>query len=167
MIVDVIIRKYEGKDLRAMTDIWNEIVEDGIAFPQTDFLTEAGGRSFFAEQTYTAVAQDSESGEIYGLYILHPNNIGRCGHICNASYAVRRDRRGLNIGEKLVEDSIAKGKAQGFKIMQFNAVVETNAVARHIYEKLGFRLLGTIPGGFFMKGGYYENICVYYYVLNE
>lgn len=47
----------------------------------------------------------------------------------------------------------------------FNAVVETNVHARHLYERLGFRQLGTIPGGFRMKDGHYENICPYYHEL--
>lgn len=102
--VEIVIRKYEEKDLCAMIEIWNEIVEEGNAFPQEEFLTLENGADFFAEQTYTGVAVDSETEKIYGLYILHPNNIGRCGHICNASYAVSSHSRGLHIGEKLVLD---------------------------------------------------------------
>ena len=155
-------RKYTENDLPAMIQIWNEIVEEGIAFPQEELLTIESGREFFAAQTYTGVAVDSETDRIYGLYILHPNNIGRCGHICNASYAVAADSRGLHIGEKLVKDCMAQGKTHGFKVLQFNAVVATNIHARHLYERLGFVQLGTIPGGFRMKDGRYEDICPYY-----
>ena len=155
-------RKYTENDLPAMIQIWNEIVEEGIAFPQEELLTIESGREFFAAQTYTGVAVDSETDRIYGLYILHPNNIGRCGHICNASYAVAADSRGLHIGEKLVKDCMAQGKMHGFKVLQFNAVVATNIHARHLYERLGFVQLGTIPGGFRMKDGRYEDICPYY-----
>ena len=76
-----VIRKYEEKDLCAMIEIWNEIVEEGNAFPQEEFLTLESGAVFFAEQTYTGVAVDAETEKIYGLYILHPNNVGRCGHM--------------------------------------------------------------------------------------
>ena len=100
--MNINVRAYTEKDLSDMIRIWNEVVEDGVAFPQEEFLTEETGKKLFAEQTYTAVAEDAETGKVYGLYILHPNNIGRCGHICNASYAVSRDSRGLHIGEKLV-----------------------------------------------------------------
>ena len=97
-----------------------------------------------------------------GLYILHPNNVGRCGHICNASYAVSKKARGLHIGEKLVLDCLKEGKKHGFGVLQFNAVVATNLHARHLYERLGFIQLGTIPKGFRMKDGHYEDICPYY-----
>ena len=157
------IREYRKDDLGAMIDIWNEVVEEGIAFPQEEPLTEETGNTFFAAQSYCGVAE--EDGKIYGLYILHPNNVGRCGHISNASYAVSSQSRGKHIGEQLVRHCIKTAKEKGFRILQFNAVVESNIHARHLYERLGFVPLGTIPGGFRMKDGHYENICPYYVEL--
>lgn len=161
----VIIRKYEEKDSASMINIWNEVVEEGTAFPQEELLTEDTGRAFFAEQSSCGVAEDAETGDILGLYILHPNNVGRCGHICNASYAVASEFRGRHIGEKLVRDSIMRAHELGFKILQFNAVVAANIHARHLYERIGFKQLGTIPGGFRLKSGAYEDICPYYIVV--
>ena len=157
------IREYAPDDLEAMIRIWNEVVRDGEAFPQEDYLDTVSGAEFFASQSYTAVAEIC--GEVKGLYILHPNNIGRCGHICNASYAVPSESRGMHIGEQLVLDSLRAGKKLGFSVMQFNAVVESNVHARHLYERLGFVPLGTIPKGFRMKDGHFENICPYYHEL--
>ena len=157
------IRAYIPDDLPEMCRIWNEIVEEGIAFPQEECLTAETGADFFAQQTYTAVAE--ENGSIFGLYILHPNNVGRCGHICNASYAVSSESRGKHIEEQLVLDCLAQGRAHGFRVLQFNAVVESNIHARHLYERLGFEQLGTIKGGFRMKNGEYVNICPYYKTL--
>ena len=159
----ITVRAYQPSDLPDMIRIWNEVVEDGVAFPQEDCLNEQTGAEFFARQTYTAVAE--ADGKVLGLYILHPNNEGRCGHICNASYAVSGASRGLHIGEALVSDCLVQGKAHGFGILQFNAVVATNTHARHLYERLGFQQLGTIPGGFRMKDGHYEDICPYFHIL--
>lgn len=156
------IRAYSDKDLPDMISIWNEVVEEGIAFPQEDLLDMESGREFFAGQTYCGVAEDEETGKLYGLYILHPNNVGRCGHICNASYAVSSQSRGMHIGEKLVKDCLEQGKNNGFTVLQFNAVVATNIHARHLYERLGFEQLGVIVGGFRMKDGHFEDICPYY-----
>ena len=157
------IRRYEQQDIAGMVKVWNEVVEDGIAFPQEEGLDEQSATEFFAEQTHCGVAV--EDGQIVGLYILHPNNVGRCGHISNASYAVSSDARGKGVGRMLVEDSMVQGKRHGFHILQFNAVVATNASARHLYEKLGFVQLGTIPGGFRMPDGSYADICPYYHEL--
>lgn len=162
--MNVTVRTYRDSDVNDMVRIWNEVVEEGAAFPQEEALTEKTGRAFFREQTHCGVAVN-EAGKVLGMYILHPNNVGRCGHICNTSYAVSAEARGLHIGEQIVKDSLKQGKAAGFRILQFNAVVAANVHARHLYERLGFRQIGTIPQGFRMKDGHYEDICPYYHEL--
>ena len=157
------VREYRLADLAVMAEVWNEVVRDGIAFPQEEELDEASASEFFGSQTYCGVAV--EGGRVLGLYILHPNNVGRCGHIANASYAVSSQARGKGVGRALVEDSMARAKAHGFRVLQFNAVVATNTGARLLYEKLGFTQLGTIPGGFRMPDGTYADICPYYHEL--
>lgn len=163
--MSVTIRAYIEKDIDKMRLIWNEVVSDGIAFPQDHELTREMASEFFSSQTYCGVAENEETKEILGLYILHPNNVGRCSHICNCSYAVLSQARGQGIGESLVRDSILQGKNKGFKILQFNAVVATNTVALKLYEKLGFVKLGVIPKGFLMKDGRYEDIIPHYIEL--
>ncbi|WP_130868990.1 GNAT family N-acetyltransferase [Intestinimonas massiliensis (ex Afouda et al. 2020)] len=157
------VRPYGAEDLPAMTEIWNQVVEDGVAFPQEETLDGAGAAAFFAGQSRAAVAE--LDGEVVGLYILHPNNVGRCGHIANASYGVRRDKRGRGVGRVLVEDSLAACGALGFRLLQFNAVVASNLGAIALYESLGFVRLGTIPGGFRLQNGGYEDIIVFYHTV--
>lgn len=157
------IEGFKEEDLEQMMEIWNEVVEAGNAFPQEEPLDLDGARKFFKEQTFTGVAK--EDGRILGLYILHPNNVGRCGHICNASYAVKKEARGSHVGEALVLHCLQTGPQYGFRVLQFNAVVRSNLGAIHLYEKLGFVNLGVIPGGFRMKDGSYEDILPYYHTL--
>lgn len=163
--MNIYVREYGKDDIKEMIRIWNEVVEEGIAFPQEELLNTDTGEKFFEGQTYCGVAVDSDTEKIYGLYILHPNNVGRCGHICNASYAVSKESRGKHIGEQLVKDCLVQGKEHGFSILQFNAVVATNLHARHLYERMGFTQLGVIEKGFHMKDGRYEDICPYYRTL--
>ena len=161
----VTIREYKRQDMAEAMGIWNEVVRDGEAFPQVEELTEQEADEFFSSQSYTGIAEDGDTGEIVGLYILHPNNVGRCGHIANTSYAVRSDCRGLHIGEQLVKDSLTMAARLGFRLMQFNAVVAANVHALHLYERLGFNRLGRIPRGFLMKDGHYEDIILLYIEL--
>lgn len=163
--MNIQIRAYDKNDVQEAIYIWNEVVEDGIAFPQMDLLTEVSGEEFFSQQSFTGIGYDVDSKEIVGLYILHPNNVGRCGHICNASYAVKKKLHGRGIGEKLVVHSMGKAKELSFKILQFNAVVKSNKSALHIYKKHGFVQLGVIPNGFLLKDGRYEDIIPHYRVL--
>jgi len=164
-LMHIDIREYRQDDVSSMVKIWNEVVHTGDAFPQEDCLTIDTGRDFFGTQTYCGVAEDVDSMTVVGLYILHPNNIGRCGHIGNASYAVRSDKKGQHIGEKLVLDSLIQAKKAQFTILQFNAVVASNIHAIHLYERLGFQKLGMVPAGFRMKDGHFEAIYLYYKTL--
>ncbi len=161
--MDVAIRAYRDDDIVSMMEIWNEVVLEGNAFPQKEPLSVEEARAFFASQSFTGVAE--KDGALVGLYILHPNNVGRCGHLSNASYAVKSGLRGARIGEKLVRHSLAKGRELGFRVLQFNAVVKTNHGAIHLYEKLGFVRLGTVPQGFLLDDGTYEDIELFYHVL--
>ena len=161
----ITIRKYNQTDATAAMEIWNSVVREGVAFPQLEELSLEKADDFFLSQSYTGIAVDDATSEVVGLYILHPNNVGRCGHICNTSYAVKEGKRGLHIGEQLVKDSLRIGAQLGFRILQFNAVVAANIHALHLYERLGLHQLGTIPRGFLMKDGHYEDIILHYIEL--
>ena len=158
--MNITIRPFEKSDILSLITIWNKIVESGNAFPQEDYLNEKTGLDFFSSQTLTAVA--FINNEISGLYILHPNNVGRCAHIANASYAVKSECRGMGVGEALVKHSLLEAKKNSFRILQFNAVVASNLSALRLYKKLGFIQLGTIPGGFRMSNGEYADIIPHY-----
>jgi L-amino acid N-acyltransferase YncA len=162
--MSVIIRKYSDNDLSEIKNIWNAVVKEANSFPQDKPLNDEEAAEFFAGQSYTGIAEDN--GEIVGLYILHPNNIGRCGHIANASYAVKKGQRGKHIGEALVKNSLQIASSLFFRILQFNAVVATNLGAIHLYNKLGFKQLGTIPGGFRINDGKYEDIIPFFKELD-
>jgi len=163
----IIVEKYSKKNIHSAIEIWNEIVREGVAFPQEEELTEITGDEFFSAQSFTGLAKDTETGEILALYILHPNNVGRCGHICNASYAVKSNLRGRHIGEFIVKHCIEKARELGFKILQFNAVVAQNIHARNLYRRLGFIELGIISGGFRMPDGTFADIVPQYRSLDR
>lgn len=165
MSFPVTVRRYRDSDIQEMLDLWNVIIDSGNAFPQDEKLNLENGKEFFSSQSWCGVAE--HSGKILGLYILHPNNVGRCGHICNASYAVNPDVRGMGIGEALVRDSLKIADQLGFAIMQFNAVLASNLPAYNLYVKLGFRELGSIPNGFRHNDGSFEAIRLFYYPLQK
>lgn len=119
--MNITVRTYQDSDVSAMVRIWNEVVEEGLAFPQEENLTEETGRAFFREQTHCGVAVN-EAGTVLGMYILHPNNVGRCGHICNTSYAAAAAIQTAK--EKFAADRIT---------------IEAQVYARTLYEKAGFR----------------------------
>lgn len=155
------VRAYADGDVEAMRAVWNEVVRAGDAFPQEEELSSAEAHAFFAEQSRCGVAV--ADGNLVGMYILHPNNVGRCGHVANASFAVSLAARGRGVGRALVTDALASLGSCGFRGLQFNAVVDRNEAARHLYESLGFAHIGTVPGGFRLPDGAYEDIHLYYH----
>ena len=50
------VREFNENDIQAANEIWNEVVEDGVAFPQEEYLTERSGLEFFKSQSYTGIA---------------------------------------------------------------------------------------------------------------
>ena len=155
------IIKYNKKYIKEVIKIWNETIEEGIYFPQIEILSnEEEGDKYFNSQDYTGIAVYND--KVFGVYILHPNNIGRCGHISNASYAVSKESRGKGIGEALVRDSMEQGKKLGYKILQFNAVVISNINAHKLYKKIGFNEIGIVKNGYMNKNNEYEDIVLYY-----
>lgn len=160
----MLIRAFCKQDLPAMTALWNAVVAAGNAFPQTDMLTGGDAAAFFAAQSFTAVAE--LEGVVVGLYILHPNHIGHCAHLANASFAVGEMARGRGVGEALVRHALKRGRELAFRVLQFNAVVASNAAAVHLYEKLHFVRLGVVPDGFRHDDGRMEPIVLFYHVLD-
>ncbi len=161
--MEVRVRPYEPRDLPDIARIWNRVVIDGEAFPQTEAVRDEDAAEYFGSFSYCAVAE--VDGDVVGMYEIRPNNIGRCGHIGNASYAVDPEYRGRHIGRELVSDSLVRARELGFRLMQFNAVVRENHNAIRLYESLGFVRVGMIPGGFRHKDGDYHDIIIYYHEL--
>jgi len=161
--IELVMREYRPEDIPALLEIWNDIVEDGVSFPGDELLSLEEMRGMLAQQTRTICACAGDS--VAGLYILHPNNIGRCAHVANASYGVSKAFRGNGIGERLVVQSLETARECGFHGLQFNAVVAGNRVALSIYRKHGFAEIGIIPGGFRLKSGEYSDMYILYKAL--
>jgi GNAT superfamily N-acetyltransferase len=95
----------------------------------------------------TTVAVDAE-GTVLGSANMYPNRPGPGSHVASASFMVSPAARGQGVGRRLAEDMIAWAGQEGFRSIQFNAVVETNASAVHLWQALGFRIIGTVPEAF-------------------
>ncbi len=89
-----------------------------------------------------------ETGAIVGTSTLHPNHDGPAAHVANASFAVDPRHRGRGVGRRLAEDTLTEARAEGYRAMQFNAVVEANTAAVALWKSLGFRVLATVPDAF-------------------
>jgi GNAT superfamily N-acetyltransferase len=101
---------------------------------------------WFRPGTHTYVAE--EDRRVVGTCILKRNQAGAGSHVANAAFMVAPDARGQGIGRAMGEHCLSEARRLGFRAMQFNFVVSTNTSAIHVWEQLGFKIVGTLPGAF-------------------
>ena len=141
------IREATAGDRDAIWDIFREVVtaRDTYAFDPGMSRHDALGYWFQAD-TRTYVAESR--GRILGTYILRSNQSGGGSHVANAAFMVAPNARGQGIGRVMAEHCLSEARLLGFRAMQFNFVVSTNDSAVRLWQKLGFNIVGTLPGAF-------------------
>ena len=146
---DVMIRDATDADWPAIWPFMRRIVAAGETFSWDRDITEERARAAWMHRPpgRTVVAVDG-SGRIVGTAETHPNHGGPAAHVANAGFMVDPDRGGRGIGRRLAEHVLREARADGYRAMQFNAVVETNTGAVALWRSLGFDVLATVPEAF-------------------
>ncbi|MEW8955274.1 N-acetyltransferase family protein [Clostridium sp.] len=155
------IRKYEKRDINSIKNIWNSIVDDGESYMyDEEFSTEEIEKMLENQSAVYCGVNDKD--EVIGFYILHPNFMGRGGHIANATYGIHKNYRGFGVGRELGKHSIEMAKKLNFKAIQFNAVISTNIGAVYLWESLEFKRIGEIPKAFVKNDGKVVSLYIYH-----
>ncbi|MCT2588945.1 GNAT family N-acetyltransferase [Streptomyces sp. N2-109] len=138
-----------ARDWPAIWPFFHRIVAAGDTFTYPADLDEALGRDMWLQPApaRTVVAVD-DAGRVLGTAKMNRNHMGNSSHIASASYMVDPDHAGRGVGRALCTYSVEWARAEGYRAMQFNAVVATNTHAVKLYESLGFTIVGTVPEGF-------------------
>jgi L-amino acid N-acyltransferase YncA len=141
------IRPATEADREPVWKIFEATIAPGDAFvydPRTP--REEAMAYWFAKGTRTYVAE--ENGKIVGSYILRDNRPGLGNHVSNAGFMVDPSARGSGIGRAMGEHALSEARRLGYRAMQFNFVIATNESAVHLWQQLGFRIVGTLPAAF-------------------
>lgn len=128
--------------------IVREIVRAAETYPYDPGMTEAEAHRLWVQAPPGLTVVAVEGDQVLGTAKMGPNWAGPGSHVANASYMVGAAARGRGVGTALCRFSLDWARERSFAGMQFNAVVETNRTAVELYERLGFRVLGTVPGAF-------------------
>jgi L-amino acid N-acyltransferase YncA len=143
----VTIREASEQDRDAVWEIFHAVVAGGDTYvfdpatPRDEALAywfQQGNRTYIAES----------GGRVVGTYVLRPNRPGLGSHVSNASFMVCPSARGLGIGRAMGEHGLDEARRLGYRAMQFNFVVSTNEAAVRLWQRLGFTIVGTLPGAF-------------------
>jgi L-amino acid N-acyltransferase YncA len=160
------IRSAADSDGDAVWNIFQEVVTAGDTYAfDTGMSREEALAYWFEASTHTYVAENDK--RVVGTYILRANQAGPGAHVANAGYMVAQDARGLGVGRKMGEHSLSEARRLGFRAMQFNFVVSTNASAIHLWQQLGFEIIGTLPGAFRHPRAGYVDVYVMFRSLLE
>ncbi|MBF4993842.1 GNAT family N-acetyltransferase [Arthrobacter gandavensis] len=124
------------------------IVRSGETYCWERDMPEEAARSIWLEPRPAYVYVAEEAGEVLGTAQLHPNRAGAGSHVANASFMTAGWASGRGIARALAAHVLERAAAQGYRAMQFNAVVETNTRAVALWQSLGFRILTTVPEAF-------------------
>ncbi|GAA1968361.1 GNAT family N-acetyltransferase [Amycolatopsis minnesotensis] len=142
------IREFTDADWPQVWPIVHEVVQARDTYTYDPDLSADDGREIWIESPpgLTVVAVDGD--HVLGTAKMGPNRPGPGSHVSTASFMVAADARGRGIGSALCAYALDWARSRGYAGMQFNAVTESNTGAVKVYERLGFRIVGTVPGAF-------------------
>lgn len=145
----VLIRTATEADWPAIWPFLHAIVAAGETYTYPRDLDEAAAREMWllAPPGRTVVAVD-DAGTVLGTAKMNPNHMGGASHIAGASFMIDPQYGGRGVGRALGEHVLDRARAEGYRAMQFNAVVETNTGAVALWKSLGFQIMTTLPEGF-------------------
>ncbi|MFJ8910834.1 GNAT family N-acetyltransferase [Amycolatopsis sp. NPDC102389] len=142
------IREFTEDDWARVWPIVREVVRAADTYTYDPNLTEDDARRTWVEKPPGRTVVAVEGGRVLGTAKMGPNRGGPGSHVATASFMVDKDVRGKGVGGALCADALDWAREQGFAGMQFNAVAESNVAGIRIYERLGFEIVGTVPGAF-------------------
>jgi L-amino acid N-acyltransferase YncA len=147
-VSDRLIRPALPGDWPEIWPIFTAIVAAGETYAYPDDLTSEQAGDLWMEQPPGSTVVLEESGRVLGTAKMGPNRPGRGDHVGTASFMVDPAASGRGVGRALATHAVEWHRREGYAGIQFNAVVESNAAAVHLWESLGFRIVGTVPGAF-------------------
>jgi ribosomal protein S18 acetylase RimI-like enzyme len=163
------IRRAMAPDCDAIWEIFHEVITAGETYPIDPDTSRDGALAYWFQPGSHAyvVEQDAGSGakadhRIVGSYTLHPNQSGGGAHVANAGFIVAKGARGEGIGRMLGEHCFSEARRLGFRAMQFNFVISTNEGAVKLWQDLGMKIVGTLPGAFCHPEKGYVDVYVMY-----
>jgi GNAT superfamily N-acetyltransferase len=142
------IRAAAAGDWPKIYPFFAAIVAAGETYAYPDGLSSDEARPLWMEEPPGLTVVAVEGDTVLGSAKMGPNRPGRGAHIATGSFMVDPGQAGRGVGRALGAYLIDWARRNGYHGIQFNAVVETNAAAVHLWQSLGFRILGTVPEAF-------------------
>ena len=141
------IRRATASDSESIWEIFHAVVAHGDTYTFDPEISREEALAYWSYPSNLVYVAGFEQ-KVVGTYILKVNQPALGSHVANAGFMVSPDARGLGVGRAMGEHSLIEARRLGFRAMQINFVVSTNAPAIHLWQELGFQVVGTLPGAF-------------------
>ncbi|PZU10190.1 GNAT family N-acetyltransferase [Sphingomonas sp.] len=162
----MLIRKAGAADAPAIAAIILPVIRDGTTYALDRDMSDADALAYWmAPDRETFVAE--EDGQILGTYYIRPNQAGGGRHVCNCGYMTSAAATGRGIAGRMCGHSIDHARARGYRAMQFNFVVSTNVRAIRLWQRMGFAVVGRLPGAFRHPDAGFVDALVMYQALSQ
>ncbi|MGX5187393.1 N-acetyltransferase family protein [Streptomyces avermitilis] len=143
----MLIREAAADDWPRIWPFWHRIVAAGETYAWDPATSEEQARALWMAPGKRVYVVEDETGAVVGSAYVTPNYGGPAARVANAGFMVDPDHAGRGIGRALADHVLATAKADGYRAMVFNAVVETNPAVQ-LWTSLGFTVLGTVPDAY-------------------
>ncbi|MCX5602998.1 GNAT family N-acetyltransferase [Streptomyces phaeochromogenes] len=143
----MLIREAAADDWPRIWPFWHRIVAAAEAYAWDPDTSEEDARALWMAPGKRVYVAEDTTGAVVGSAYVTPNYGGPASHIANAGFMVDPAHSGRGIGRALANHVLETAKADGYRAMVFNAVVETNP-AVNLWLSLGFTIVGTIPDAY-------------------
>jgi L-amino acid N-acyltransferase YncA len=159
--MEITIRRATESDRDGIWTIFREVIAAGETYPiEPTIPREQAVAYWFKHDARVYVAEGNN--EILGSYTLHQNQAAGGSHVANAGFIVAKETRGQGVGRAIGEHCLKEARRLGFRAMQFNFVVSTNESAVKLWQDLGMKIVGTLPGAFRHPTREYVDVYVMY-----
>lgn len=143
----MLIRPATAADDEGILEVVMPIIRSGETYAMPRDLAPAEALAWWRSPGH-AVSVAVEDGVVLGTAFVHANQRGGGSHVANAAFMTRASSTGRGVASALCRHALAWAAAQGYAAMQFNFVVATNARAIALWQRLGFAIVGRLPGAF-------------------
>ena len=159
------IRAYQDQDWKEVWSILKQECLKAETLALAPEISEEQAFEFWINKPQQTYVTTSPEGQILGTYFIKPNQVSLGAHVCNCGYIVAPEGRGQGIGSMMCQHSLELAKQLGYKAMQYNFVISTNQGAVRLWEKFGFRVVGTLPKAFHLRREEYVDALIMYKTL--
>ncbi len=159
------IRPFASADWPEVWAILEPVFRAGDTYSFPADIDEAEAYRVWIELPVATFVAVDPAGCVLGTYYLKANQAGPGAHVCNCGYVTGDRARGRGVASALCEHSQRQAVEHGFRAMQYNMVVSTNAGAVRLWQRHGFEIVGTLPGAFRHPGQGFVDAYVMYKTL--